>query len=59
MKALLKPIMWVCLFFFAYQSTYAQALKVMSYNMRYVWEQIIYTGKEYAVFLPNNPDVVM
>ena len=34
MKALLKPIVWVCLFFFAYQSTYAQALKIMSYNCR-------------------------
>lgn len=28
MKALLKPIVWVCLFFFAYQSTYAQALNL-------------------------------
>ena len=28
MRALLKPVVWVCLFFFAYQSTYAQALKI-------------------------------
>ena len=34
MRALLKPVVWVCLFFFAYQSTYAQALKIMSYNCR-------------------------
>ena len=60
MKALLKPIMWVCLFFFAYQSTYAQALKVMSYNCRMSGEMTGYSVKEYAVFIRKyNPDVVM
>ncbi len=60
MKALLKPIVWVCLFFFAYQSTYAQALKIMSYNCRMSGEMTGYSVKEYAVFIRKyNPDVVM
>ena len=40
MRALLKPVVWVCLFFFAYQSTYAQALKIMSYNCRMSGERV-------------------
>ena len=60
MKALLKPIVWVCLFFFAYQSTYAQALKIMSYNCRMSGQMTGYSVKEYAVFIRKyNPDVVM
>ena len=45
MRALLKPVVWVCLFFFAYQSTYAQALKIMSYNCRMSGEMTGYSVK--------------
>lgn len=47
-------------FLFAYQSTYAQALKIMSYNCRMSGEMTGYSVKEYAVFIRKyNPDVVM
>lgn len=60
MKTLTRTIVWVCFFLLTCQSTYAQALKVMSYNCRMSGQMTNYSVKEYATFIRKyNPDVVM
>ena len=52
MKALLKPIVWVCLFLLCV-SKYVCAgfIKIMSYNCRMSGQMTGYSVKEYAVFI--------
>ena len=61
MKALLKPIMWVCLFFF-FVSKYRMRRLIESNELQLsdVWRNDWILVKEYAVFIRKyNPDVML